>query len=283
MGASDAYGGSAGWNDTRDDTNDWIDSRPESGGGEGPGGDGTGDEPPGGDVPPIPGDEPPSPSSPEGLDPGIARILAGIAGRLAATIATTTSPSGRARGGGREAGGGTRGGGGGGARGRAATSGGVAIAGAYGLRSGDADAVGDAGLSLADLGGLSPFQQAQRLVDAASGQSALIEQDEIREVNANFMWWSIEQEQPPSPAELVKAWVTEFVYRTWLTEAGSVLRDGTRDGAATHALEREVRVTLEAAVSRVDLPAQGLRAADFQEAISQLLGTLERIFSQAAA
>lgn len=141
----------------------------------------------------------------------------------------------------------------------------------------------DAGLSLAELTGLSPFDQARRIVDAASAQSALIEQDEIREVNANFMWWAIEQEQPPSPADLVKAWVTEFVFRSWLTEAGSVLRDGTRDGAATHALEREVRATLEAAVSRLDLPTQGLSAGDFQAAITQLLGTLARIFGEAAA
>jgi hypothetical protein len=151
------------------------------------------------------------------------------------------------------------------------------------LRSGDAGALGDAGLSLADLDGLSPFQQVQRIVDAASGPSALIEQDEIREVNANFMWWSIQQDQPPSPTELVKAWVIEVVYRTWLTEAGSLLRDGTRDGAATHALEREVRVTLEAAASRVNLPADGLRATDFQAAINQLLGILARIFGEAAA
>lgn len=280
MGTQDAYGGSVGWNDTRRDTDDWLDTGAGSDGGSGHGDGGDGDAPLPGDEPPSPGDQAPTPTLPDRIDPRIARILAGVAGRLAA--AGGGVPSTLGGGGGRRGAGGGTGGGGGRGRGRAAASGGVAIAGAYGLRSGDADALGDAGLSLADLDGLSPFQQAQRIVDAASGPSALIEQDEIREVNANFMWWSIQQDQPPSPTELVKAWVTEFVYRTWLTEAGSVLRDGTRDGAATHALEREVRVTLEAAASRVNLPTDGLRATDFQGAINQLLGILARIFGEAA-
>lgn len=276
MGTSDAYGGSVGWSNTRIDTSDWLGGGTGAGSGEGGGG---GDNGPPGDTPQPPPNGEPSP--PDRIDPAVARILAGVAGRLVAALGGASSPRGSL---GHEAG--NRGGGGGGqrgARGRAATSGGVALAGAYGLRAGDAGAVADTGLSLAELGGLSPFQQAQRIVDAASGSSALVEQDELREVNANFMWWSIEQEEPPPPVELVKAWVTEFVYRTWLTEAGSVLRDGTRDGAATHALEREVRVTLEAATSRVDLPTVGLRAADFQGAIRQLLGTLARIFREAAA
>jgi hypothetical protein len=281
MGMQGAYGGSAGWSDTRRDTQDWLDTGAGSGGDGGQGDGGNGDAPPPGEEPPSPGDQAPPATLPDRIDPRIARILAGVAGRLAAAVGGVVSTSGG--GGGRGGAGGGTGGGGGGRRGRAAASGGVAIAGAYGLRSGDAGALGDAGLSLTDLDGLSPFQQARRIVDAASGPSALIEQDEIREVNANFMWWSIQQDQPPSPTELVKAWVTEFVFRTWLTEAGSVLRDGTRDGAATHALEREVRVTLEAAASRVNLPTDGLRATDFQAAINQLLGILARIFGEAAA
>jgi hypothetical protein len=278
MGMQGAYGGSAGWSDTRRDTQDWLDTGAGSGGDGGQGDGGDRDTPPPGEEPPSHGDQAPPATLPDRIDPHIARILAGVAGRLAAAVGGASSMAGGS--GRRGASGGT--GGGSGGRGRAAASGGVAIAGAYGVRSGDAGALGDAGLSLADLDGLSPFQQAQRIVDAASGPSALIEQDEIREVNANFMWWSIQQDQPPSPTELVKAWVTEFVYRTWLTEAGSVLRDGTRDGAATHALEREVRVTLEAAASRVTLPTDGLRATDFQAAINQLLGILARIFGAAA-
>lgn len=279
MGTQGAYGGSAGWSDTRRDTEEWLDSGPGNGGNGAQDRGGNDDEATPGELSPSPDADRPQPT-PQIIDPHAARILAGVARHLAAAVSGSSS---RPDGGGGHGGTGSGTGGGGGRRGRAAAAGGVAVAGVYGLRSGSAAAVADAGLSLADLDGLSPFAQAQRLVEAASGPSALIEQDEIREVNANFMWWAIQQDQPPAPSELVKAWVTEFVYRTWLTEAGSVLRDGTRDGASTHAFEREVRVTLEAAVTRVDLPTEGLRATDFQAAIIQLLETLERIFGEAAA
>jgi hypothetical protein len=279
MGTSGAYGGSPGWNDTRTDTNDWLDANSGSGDGQGSG-DGHGDGPPD-DVLLSPGDQAPSPPSGDRIDPRVTQILAGVTGRLVAAMGDTSSTPGGGRA--RRGTGAGSGGGGGGGRGRAAVSGGIAVAGVYGLRSGDAAVVGDAGLSLVELAGLGPFQQAQRIVDAASGPSALIEQHEIREVNANFIWWAIKQDEPPPPAELVKAWVTEFVFRTWLTEAGSVLRDGTRDGAATHALEREVRVTLEAAASYVNLPTDGVRAVDFQKAIGHLLGMLARIFTKGSA
>lgn len=280
MGTSGAYGGSAEWNDTRRDTEDWLGSGPGAPG-SGSGQDGPDDSESSADAPPFPHDTTTLPARLDGIDPRVARILAGVAGRLAGAAGGASASGG---GGGRRVTGGASGGGGGsGGRSRSAALGGVAVGGAYGLRSRDAGAIAELGLSLTELDGLSPFQQAQRLVDAASGPSALIAQDEIREVNANFMLWAVQQDQTPSPADLVKAWVTEFVYRSWLTEAGSVLRDGTRDGAATHALEREVRVTLEAAVSRVELPASGLRAANFHAAINQLLGTLGRIFAEAAA
>jgi hypothetical protein len=133
-------------------------------------------------------------------------------------------------------------------------------------------------MSLSELENLSPFYQAKRIVDAASGPSALIDQAEIKEVNANFMWWVMDQEVPPSPAQLVEAWVIEYVFRTWLTEAGSTLRDGSRDGASTHSQEQTARQTLEAAARRANLAVEGLRPSDFQAAIGRLLGMLTRIF-----
>ena len=170
--------------------------------------------------------------------------------------------------------------GGGGVRGRrrAAVSGGVAIAGVYGLRTGSAESVEDAGLSSSDLAALTPFEQARLIVDAASFGSALIEEAELREVNANFVYWTIEQEEAPTPVELVKQWVTEYVFRVWLTEAGDLLRDGSRDGASTHALEQEARMTLEARVTGMDLAVDGFRASHFESAIRALLSMLGRIF-----
>lgn len=275
MGTSAAYGGSPGWKPVRDDTEEWLDAESPSdesyqSQGDYEGGRADDEGPPAESPPP----------DPQRIDSSIAKILAGVTGRLIAGVGTGGASGGEGAGG--QRGGGTGGGGGGGARRRAAASGGTAIAGVHGLRAGSEAALRDAGLSLADLEGLSPFEQARRIVDAASESAALVEQDEIREVNANFVWWAMQRDDSPEPDELLKAWVTEFVMRTWLTEAGPVLRDGTRNGADTHNREREVRATLEVAASHVELPTDGLRASDFQDAIRQLLEMLHRIFEDDA-
>ncbi len=266
MGTSGAYGGSPGWNDTRTNTGAWLDTQPSQGGTGVDNGGSDQEEDPLVTVP----DNNPMPVD----NPVLNDLLRRVALRLSQAIQSTDSSEDGRTGGGATivGGGGVRG------RRRAAVSGGVAIAGVYGLRNGVAESVSDAGLSYADLTALTPFEQARLIVDAASFGTALIEEAELREVNANFVCWTIEQEEAPSPVELVKQWVTEYVFRVWLTEAGDLLRNGSRDGESTHALEQEARVTLEARVAGMDLAVDGLRASHFESAIRSLLSMLGRIF-----
>ena len=269
MGTSGAYGGSRGWNDTRTGTDAWVNSKPNSSGPDV--GDSDSDQTDE-SQPDVPVENPPVPSE----NPLLASLLRGVARHLSMALRA----SGTGGGGGNGGGGGASRGAASGVRGRrlAPTSGGVAIAAVHGLRNGEGDSVGDAGLTLTDLIALPPFEQARRIVDAASGPSILVEEAELREVNANFVCWAIQQELLPSPEDLVKQWVTEYVYRVWLTEAGVRLRDGSRDGSSIHALEQEARVTLEARVSGLELPVDGVRATHFAAAIQTLLGMLSRIF-----
>lgn len=270
MGTSGAYGGSPGWGGVRDSTEQWIDAQPASGGG------GGGGNPP--VRPPEPSDRPPDIQSPPPatpkpvVDPGVSQILQQIARLLA--------PRSAGSGGEATSGGGSGLRGGRASSGTATRSGGAASAGAYGFRAGDAAALGDLGLDVDDLRALGPYDRAKRIVDAASGAGAAIDQAEVKQVNADVVLWSLESQEAPSPADVVRRWVTEYVWQVWLTEAGAQLRDGTRQGEDTIALEREVRSTLEASVASVDLPPDGLRAEHFQIAIEQLLGRLERIFGQ---
>ena len=268
MGTSGAYGGSRGWNDTRTGTDDWVNSKPNSSGTDGADSDSDQTDE---SQPDVPVGNPPVPSE----NPLLASLLGGVARHLSMALPATGTGGGGGNGGGGGAGGAASG-----VRGRrlAPTSGGVAIAAVHGLRNGEGDSVGDAGLTFTDLVALPPFEQARRIVDAASGPSILVEEAELREVNANFVCWAIQQELLPSPEDLVKQWVTEYVYRVWLTEAGDRLRDGSRDGSSIHALEQEARVTLEARVSGLELPVDGVRATHFAAAIQTLLGMLSRIF-----
>jgi len=274
MGTSGAYGGSPGWGGVRDSTDQWIDGRPASGSGGGEGGDDPAHPPEPPDRPPeVPNT--PTPSPRPIVDPGVSQILQQIA-RL---LAPRTGDSG----GGATSGGRSLAGSQGGGRASSATatrSGGSASAGAYGYRAGDPTALSDLGLDLDDLRALGPYDRAKRIVDAASGSGAAIDQAEVKQVNADVVLWSLELEEVPSPADVVRRWVTEYVWQVWLTETGARLRDGSRQGEGTVALEREVRSTLEASVASVDFPPDGLRAEHFQGAIEQLLGRLERIFGQ---
>jgi hypothetical protein len=99
-------------------------------------------------------------------------------------------------------------------------------------------------------------------------------------VNANFVLWALEHEGAASPPDLVRAWVTEYVYQVFLTEHGAKLRDGLRDGASTRGLEVVIRQTLEAMVQRVEVSVTGVRSADFQAAIGRLLTGLATIFGE---
>jgi hypothetical protein len=279
MGTSGAYGGSPGWSGTRRDVQAWLAdlaNAPTS----------TPNEPvpqpltPEPNAPPEGNPQvPPQPVPEPTITPSLARVLEGVTRQLARAASPASTRGGGGAGGG-GGGGGISSGGTSTRRSGTATAGGIAVSGAYGARSGDAGALADAGLSFSDLEGLTPFYQAKRLVDATSGNSGLIDQSEIREVNANFMIWALGQTSAPSPVELVKAWVTEYVFRAFLTEAGSILRDGTRNGASTRNLERNVRTTLEAKVEQANIAFDGLRAADFQAAIANLLGSLARIFGE---
>lgn len=270
MGTSGAYGGSPGWDGVRDQTNDWIGTNPSPSGG----GNSGGDRPAPAEGPP-PSDASPAPLRPF-LDPRVVGILQQI-GRVLGSTISAGSEGGRGR-----AAGGTGGGGGGGrSRSGASASGGAAAAGAYGARAGEGASVADLGLTLADLEGLSPYQRAKRIVDAASGPGALVDQSEVRQVNAEVVLWCLTQEEQPSPADVVRRWVLEYVWQVWLTEVGGELRDGTRDGKDSFQLERLVRSTLEASMGSVSLPPDGVRAMDFQNAIEQLIGRLERIFGEA--
>lgn len=276
MGTSDAYGGSPGWSGVQKDTKGWLDALDGSGTGDdggipAAGGEGQPDE----DMPNDDDESPEGPPPSQNVD--LAKALSGVASRLHAAIAASnrgrgsgSSRAGRARSSGGRSGGGRRG--------KAASSGGTALAGAYGALTGNREAFADHPLSLDELRGLAPFEQAQRIVDAAADLGAFIEDEELRVVNARVVLWALDQDEDTSPVELVREWVCEFVYQAWLTEAGKVLRSGRYNGKNTHEREREVRATIEAASTRVNLPQSGIRANDFTAAITSLLRAISRIF-----
>ena len=262
MGTSDAYKGTPGWHAVRQHTEAWVESRTEPGTGA------------------AARHDPERAAASRRLrlaeseagqshDPLLIRLMGGLARMLIQVLFESEPDVVIVRGDavprayGRRA---------------AARSGSLAIAATYELRSGGAGSAGgetdilsDAGLSYEDMLALSPFRQAQMIVDAVSGSSSLLGDAELREVNARVVCWGIEREPSPSASDLVRKWVIEYVLRIWLTETGRSLRDGSLDGESTRTLEREARAVLEELVNDTDLPVDSASAQKYATAIQELL------------
>ncbi|HEV7565552.1 MAG TPA: hypothetical protein VGO31_06300 [Microbacteriaceae bacterium] len=181
---------------------------------------------------------------------------------------------GGARGGG---GGGSRGGGSGRSRQRAARIGaGVAAAG-YALRAGDAAALRRLGLDLAALAALPPSQQAQRIIAALAGPASTIEDGEVTAAASTMIIRLLEADAPPTAAEAVAVFATEYVYEIMLTELGSEMRDGTHDGSATIVTEDELHSVIEARVVSLAIEGESIAADALESAIDEVLEFTRRV------
>jgi hypothetical protein len=266
MGTSGAYGGSPGWNKVRNQTREWLDS----------GGGGGGEAPP----TPVPPTPPPDVSEgrPPAVRPTISPALAGLITGLGGLLA-----GGRGNGGGSGGGGGGGPAGGGRSSGRASTVGGRALGGAYGARTGAAGPLAELGLDLAELSGLTRYEQAQRILDAAIGPRGDVLDSELRKTNASVVLWALTEEVEPTPVELADRWVVEYVWEMWITESGSILQDHPADGYDRVRAEQEMRAALEATVSANAMPDdRPLTTADFTAAIEGALASLRRMSGNAA-
>jgi len=161
--------------------------------------------------------------------------------------------------------------------------GGRALGGAYGARTGNAATLGELGLDLRELAGISRYQQAQRILDAAIGPRGDVLESELRTTNASVVLWALTEEVEPTPVELANRWVVEYVWQVWITESGPVLQEQSADGNDRVRAEQEMRAALEATVSAHALPeGRPLTTADFTAAIDSALGSLRRVSGSAA-
>lgn len=271
MGTSGAYGGSPGMNRVRDLTQEWLD---------GGGGDTSGNP----RVPPVSTLPPPNLTDDRPI-PAPAPVTPALVGIIRSLGRGLTSSSGRGGGGG--AGGGSAGGGssggGGRSRSRASTAGGRALGGVYGVRTGNAAAVGELGLDLGELAGLTRYQQAQSILDAAMGPRGDVLDSEMREANAAVVLWALSEEIAPAPVEMANRWVVEYVWQLWITESGPTMQLRSGEGFDRVRAEQEMRAALEATVAARELPSgRPLTSADFTSAIDGALSSLRRISGTAA-
>jgi hypothetical protein len=133
------------------------------------------------------------------------------------------------------------------------------------------------------LSGLTRYQQARRILDAAIGPRGDVLDSELRATNAAVVLWALTEEVEPTPVELASRWVVEYVWQMWITETGPTLQEHAAEGQDRVRVEQEMRAALEATVSANALPDdRPLTISDFTAAIEGALGSLRRISGSAA-
>ena len=260
MGTSGAYGGSGGrdWSSLQRELDRWLDELP---GGEHQDGDNQ-------DVD-SPGRESPADEAPDSAVLQVLRPLRRALGR------------GGGGGGGNGAGlvGGRRGRGGrspsgsGRSRTRAARVGGRVAAGVSALRTGDATALRAFDLDLAELESLDPYAQARRIIEAATEESVAttLEEEEIRTAATRTAIWGLTEPVAPSAQEVVRRFIEEYVYAVFLTEGGTVLRTGARDGVTAVHAEDRVRRTITALVRAAPIERDSLDTEELEAIAGRVL------------
>lgn len=279
MGTSGSYGGSGGrdWSKLRDGVEDWLDSLPGAGeeapGDDSAGGDGNGD---GEDTQGQPG-QPDQTALPD---------LIGALGRaIKSGGGTSDGPSaggGMSSRGTAGSGGGRSPSGAGRSMARAGRVGGRLAAGIFGLQTGDGATLGELGVDFAEMQSLDTYGQAQMLVRAATENSVAtnMEEEEIQAASNKTAIWALERAEAPEAIEIVQHFIMEYVYGVMLTECGSILRSGSRDGVAAVAAEKGIWDTIAALVRGFPLRPTGMGPAELGVAAEKVLEQVLQIHGE---
>lgn len=155
--------------------------------------------------------------------------------------------------------------------GRAARSAARVLAAGYALRRRDAGLLADTGLRLVDLENLEPFEQCARILDILEVPSG-IEQEELERAEEAILLDVLTSPDEPSPDELVRLFVEEYVYEVLLTEVGAQLRNGQRSGESVFKIEQRLRAIIVAYVEGADVVADSVSVPALENLIRDTLG-----------
>ena len=134
---------------------------------------------------------------------------------------------------------------------KGAQRGGALVAAAYALRRGDAGALAELGLDLAELQGLDVITQSARLLDAVLGEAGHPDEGALRKASFRHAKHVLEYATEPAPGETLKGLVASYVFELGIVE----LRAQRKAGAisADEALRKQKEIS-----SFIDVCARGL-------------------------
>lgn len=181
------------------------------------------------------------------------------------------------------------GGGGGGARRTVAASARTAsraAAAAWGLRTGNAEALRELGLDYDKLRTSNdPLQVIKEIVEAACGPLAdgTIEDQEQRYVAAEIAGWVLEAQAEgpgPTPEEIVRESIALIIFEAACSETAARLKDDDRPAWLGLAAEEEMMATARVLADNAKLSASGATESELSRAIEQGIESLRQIWGK---
>lgn len=161
-----------------------------------------------------------------------------------------------------------------------------AAAAAYGLRTGDAQAVRDLGLDYDALrANPDPLQVTKAIVDAACGplQDGTIEDHEQRLVAADIASWILQEQADgaaPTADEIVRETIALIVFEAACSETAARLQQGDPTAAAVLAAEDEMRATARVLADNAPLSVTGATEGELRRAIEKGIESLRTIWGR---
>jgi|HubBroStandDraft_4_1064222.scaffolds.fasta_scaffold08687_2 hypothetical protein len=140
---------------------------------------------------------------------------------------------------------------------RSAARGGVAIGGAYALRSGNREALAEIGLDLDELRGLGPRAQCSRILDAVLGEAGHPDEMALRLAAAEQLKAIITLPSPPTEADALRGFIAAFVFQMGLVELRADLAKGLIDSATATRKEGRLRRYLRRRAAALLVPTTG--------------------------
>jgi hypothetical protein len=167
--------------------------------------------------------------------------------------------------------------------GRSAQRGANAIGAAWALRTGNAGALREVGLDLAELQGLGPRQQCDRILQAMLGNATHPDEFALRRAASKAVQSMILDQTPPDPLDTIREFVGDLVMEQSLVELRAQ-RAGGADVADIASKEGKVRRYIRARVRAIPAPVAGpMTIAEMRGLAGRILQAALRVMATGAA
>ncbi len=147
---------------------------------------------------------------------------------------------------------------------------GAAISGAYALRSGDAAALGQLGLNMDELRGLSTAEQCERLATAVVGDGVHPDDHALKKVTIEQLKAILAAETPPTAEQTVQSFIANWIFELGVVELLTVKVKKQLSADRIIQAERQLKRWLKSKVRNLSFPSGRLSPKEFANHTARL-------------